>query len=267
METINKADARALAAAVHMLEHPGLMVRLAGVVGTPIERGFELLPSDWRERISQATTGALKRSLAVAVRSLGRGTENIEVSNWWHKAVVTASGAASGALGLAALVLELPVSTTVMLRSIAGIARSEGQDIDDMETRLECLQVLAFGGEQGGKAEAAENGYWAVRTAMTRAVQEAASFIAERGCVEEGAPPLLRLIAAVASRFGVVVSEEAAAKAIPIVGAFGGAAVNYLFLDHFQNMARGHFTVRRLEQKYGAGMVRREYERLVSMAA
>ncbi len=213
------------------------------------------------------TNNALKRALSVAVRSLRDDREDIEISNWSHKAVVTASGAASGALGLGALALELPLSTTIMLRSIAGIARSEDRDIDDMETRLECLEVLGFGSQEGGgKTEAAENGYWAVRTAMARAVAEAGSFIAERGLAEEGAPPLLRLITAVSSRFGVVVSEEAAAKAIPLIGAFGGAAVNYLFMDHFQNMAKGHFTVRRLEEKYGDAAVRREYERLAVAA-
>ena len=34
------------------------------------------------------------------------------------------------------------------------------------------------------------------------------------------------------------------------------------FVDHFQNVARGHFTVRRLERAYGAEVVRAEYELL-----
>ncbi len=267
MTNFVKSDVEALEQAVQLLEHPGLMARLADVAGAPIEKGFGMLPSDWREKIGKVTNNALKKALAIAVRSLREDDQDIEISNWWHKAVVAVSGATSGALGLGALALELPVSTTVMLRSIAGIARSEGRDVDDIRTRLECLEVLAFGSSEGKqKVEAGENGYWAVRTAMARAVAEAAGFIAERGLAEEGAPPLLRLITAVSSRFGVVVSEEAAAKAIPLIGAFGGAAVNYLFMDHFQNMAKGHFTVRRLEEKYGEAAVRREYDRL-AMAA
>jgi hypothetical protein len=73
---------------------------------------------------------------------------------------------------------------------------------------------------------------------------------------------ILRLVAQVASRFGVAVSEKAAAQALPLVGALGGAAVNLLFMDHFQKMAQGHFTVRRLERRYGVEAVREEYERL-----
>ena len=59
-----------------------------------------------------------------------------------------------------------------------------------------------------------------------------------------------------------MVTQKLAAQAIPLVGALGGAAVNYAFVEHFQEMAQGHFTVRRLERAYGKGLVRREYERL-----
>jgi hypothetical protein len=50
--------------------------------------------------------------------------------------------------------------------------------------------------------------------------------------------------------------------AIPIVGAAGGATINYLFIDHFQAMSQGHFTIRRLERAYGAEAVRTAYEAL-----
>ncbi len=65
-----------------------------------------------------------------------------------------------------------------------------------------------------------------------------------------------------ASRFGVVVSQKVAALALPVIGALGGAAVNYAFIQHFQEVARGHFTIRRLERAYGKNVVRTEYERL-----
>jgi len=84
--------------------------------------------------------------------------------------------------------------------------------------------------------------------------------VAERGMAEEGAPILIRLITAIASRFGIVVSEKVAAAAVPVVGALGGAAVNLIFMDHFQEMAHGHFAIRRLERIYGPDAVRAEYE-------
>jgi hypothetical protein len=66
----------------------------------------------------------------------------------------------------------------------------------------------------------------------------------------------------VASRFGVVVTQKFAAQALPVVGALGGASVNYLFIETFQEIAQGHFAVRRLERVYGRDIVRAEYERL-----
>jgi len=57
------------------------------------------------------------------------------------------------------------------------------------------------------------------------------------------------------ARYGVVVSEKTAAQALPLVGAAGGALVNALFMDHFQDVARGHFIVRRLEKIHGADPV------------
>jgi hypothetical protein len=77
--------------------------------------------------------------------------------------------------------------------------------------------------------------------------------------VDRTAPAIARLVGAIASRFGVVVSEQAAAKAIPVIGAASGAVINILFIDHFQDMARGHFIIKRLEAKYGTGTVESAY--------
>jgi len=49
---------------------------------------------------------------------------------------------------------------------------------------------------------------------------------------------------------------------VPILGAVSGAAVNTLFMHHFQTLASGHFTVRRLERVYGKGTVRRAYDQI-----
>jgi EcsC protein family len=147
------------------------------------------------------------------------------------------------------------------LRSIAEIARSEGEDLADPETALACIEVFALGGRAGGD-DAADSGYFAVRGVLAKSVSEAARFIAERGIVSEGAPLLAAFIAQVASRFGVVVTQKLAAQILPVVGALGGAAVNYAFIDHFQEVARAHFTVRRLERTYGKDVVHIEYERL-----
>jgi hypothetical protein len=47
-----------------------------------------------------------------------------------------------------------------------------------------------------------------------------------------------------------------------VVGAVGGAIINTLFIDHFQNMAQGHFIVRRLERAHGREIVESVYDSL-----
>jgi hypothetical protein len=126
------------------------------------------------------------------------------------------------------------------------------------------LQVFALGGLKG-EADAANSGYFAVRGLLAKSVAEAARFIVDRGVVAEGAPVLVRLIAQIASRFGVVVRQKLAVQAVPVIGALGGAAVNYAFIDHFQEIVRAHFIVRRLERRYGKEAVRTAYEKLSSV--
>jgi hypothetical protein len=243
-----------------LLENPGFTARLANVLGMPIEKGFKLLPKNWSEVVSKASKGALTKALQVAVATLG-SRKKLKSSERFHKILVGASGGIGGAFGLAALPLELPVSTTIMLRSIADIARSEGHSLSAVATRLNCLEVFALGGRSKAD-DAAESSYWAVRAALAKAISEATTYVAQRGVLEKTAPAVVRLIAAISSRFGVVVSEQLAAKAVPIVGAAGGSVVNVLFMDHFQDMARGHFIVKRLETKYGVEVVRNTYESL-----
>jgi hypothetical protein len=230
------------------------------MVGKPIELIGDVLPASASRAVAIATAKALEMALKVALRTMRRAPR--VGSQLLHKALATASGAAGGAFGLATLPIELPVSTIIMLRSIADIARSEGEDLSDPASALSCVQVFALGGRAGSAADASDSGYFAMRGMLAKSVTEAARFVAERGVIKEGGPVLVRFITQVASRFGVVVTQKVAAQALPVVGALGGAAVNYAFIEHFQEIAQGHFTVRRLERVYGKSVVRAEYERI-----
>jgi hypothetical protein len=148
-----------------------------------------------------------------------------------------------------------------MLRSIADIAASEGENPRHIDTKLACLTVFALGSSADKRDDAAESGYFAARAALATAVSEASAHLAKKGLSKSGAPALVRLVATIGARFGIVVSEKAAAQAIPILGAAGGAVVNTVFIGHYQDMARGHFIVRRLEKIHGADPVREAYRR------
>ena len=107
-----------------------------------------------------------------------------------------------------------------------------------------------------------ETGYFAMRGLLARSVSQAARHLLGGGLADRASPLLVRFIAQVSARFGIVVSQKVAAQSVPLIGAASGAAINYAFVDHFQTLARGHFTVRRLERIDGAVMVRTEFERL-----
>jgi hypothetical protein len=253
-------DLRSLERAVNVLENPSLTAKITDFIGMPLGKAFKYLPAKWNEKIGDATQLALRKALDVSILSINQNYIG-SASNTLHKILSGASGAVGGAFGLPALTIELPVSTTIILRSIADIARSEGENLSAIEVKLSCLEVFALGGKTE-KDDSSESGYFAVRIAMAKSITEAAKYIAEKGLVEEGAPIIGRLIAKIATRFGIQVSEKSAAQAIPLIGAAGGAIINLLFIDHFQNVAWGHFTVRRLEKTYGKEEVKAEYERI-----
>src|SRR5262245_26682845 len=126
MKTMTAEHLANLHRAVRSLEHPSLASRLGSMVGKPVELIGTILPPSATHVVSRATAAGLEMALNIALRSIRRiphaGSEIL------HKALATASGAAGGAFGLAALPLELPVSTIIILRSIADIARSEGEE-------------------------------------------------------------------------------------------------------------------------------------------
>jgi hypothetical protein len=258
-KTMSSEDLSDLRYAKSLLENPSIAARIANVVGMPIQIIIERMPEGAREIIRTATTKSLETALEFVTSTMR--DRRRDAANWAHKIIVAATGAAGGAFGLPALTIELPVSTIVMLRSVVDIARSEGERIKSPEAKLACLEVFALGGRERSD-DPAGSSYFAVRGVLAKALAEAAEYIVERGVAQETAPPLMRFIAQIASRFGVPVSEKAMAQSLPIVGAAGGALINALFIDHFQDVGRGHFIVRRLERTYDPELVRREYLKL-----
>jgi hypothetical protein len=94
-----------------------------------------------------------------------------------------------------------------MLRAIAEIARSEGEDLAEPESGARMRAGLCI--------------RWTIRLdrrvrkrifrrrgMLAKSVTQAARFIAERGVIEEGSPILVRFITQVASRFGVAVTQR-----------------------------------------------------------
>ena len=252
-----------LRAAKARLEATPFLIKVANAAGQPLERSVAALPAGARDRVLAATRAALDRGLDWAVATMGTA-KGAKARPWLHTTVATASGGVGGALGWSALAAELPFSTLVMLRSIATIAQEQGEDLASPEVRLQCLAVLSYGGPRRDD-DAAETTYYATRTALAGSLQRAAVHLATAvrgGSAPKAARVVVAFVSKVGARFGLVVQEKAIAQAVPVAGALGGATLNHLFIGHFQQIALGHFTVRRLERIYGEKAVRAAYERI-----
>ncbi|AOI97006.1 MULTISPECIES: EcsC family protein [Burkholderia] len=262
--TLSPDDQDALRRAKQVLESPSLTMKLTGVLGAPVEKMIARLPDFATGKINDATQLALRKCLNIALRTLGKpqtpDAEPDKPSNLLHKLAVATTGAAGGAFGFLALPVELPVTTTLIFRSVCDIARSEGEDLGSVDTQLQCLAVLGMGGNADKREEDADLGYFVLRGALAQAISKASSDITTKGIAAHSSAAVFKLVQTVASRFSVQVTEQMAAKSIPAIGAVLGATVNTLFIDHFQQMAHGHFTVRRLERKYGPVAVQAAYQ-------
>lgn len=258
--TFTESDIAVLREAVRHLEHPSLAARLSSVVGTPIEIALQLLPRMWYLRLHETAERAIANAFRIAVAPMEKAPAGKSRDAMYSIAGI-ASGAAGGLFGLPGLALELPISTGIILRAIAEVARREGEDVHSLETRMACVQVFALGG-RAQSDDAAETGYYGVRFALASSVSSAIEQLAGHGTAS--APVLASLVRAVASRFGVNLSQKVAAQMVPIVGAAGAATVNAIFIRHFQEMARSHFAVRRLERLYGEAVVKTRYDALAA---
>jgi hypothetical protein len=290
---LSDQECAVLKTAVIDLEYPGFVARASDFLATPIELGLKVLPDKVRDTVTVVCRAAIEKALDVSLLTMDTSfdaqTTPQTSSDWWHLGAVAVTGSVGGFVGFASLPVELPFSTIIILRSIADIARSEGEDLETAEARLQCVAVFALGGASD-KDDGAEVGYFLAREAMATMIARTTAYyeaqvavqMADRlakaaaaGAAKSAAKAalaeavaaanklqsttLVKFIEAVASRYSVVVSESAIAKAGPIIGAALGGVVNTLFISHFQAIARAHFGVRRLEREHGEASIQVAY--------
>jgi EcsC protein family len=265
MNGLLPAHRRELQLAVEQLERQHLVARLAQATGTPVDMAMKYLPNAVNRRLREAIRRAMLGCLDVAVNSLAVDDGLGPTPDWFGKLLTGVSGGIGGFFGMPALPFELPLTTAFMLRSIAEIARDEGEDLRQLDARLACLEVFALGGGRGERNQLHLQ-YFVVRSALTRLTRDIGRYMLERGAINASSPLLARFLGEIVSRFGFAVSDRFASALVPVVGALGGAAVNVIFTDHFQRVGRAHFIVRRLERDYGEAVVRQHYEAALTAA-
>lgn len=267
--SLSPEDLQDLQNAVVLLTSPSLTTKLTSIVGSPIEYLMDKMPKDASDKIQKVIETSLHKVFDVSANTM-QNEKKKEASNKWHKFGAGLSGAIGGFFGFSAIMVELPVSTTIMMRSILDVARSEGFDITDPKTKLECLSVFGFTANEDKQDDSAESGYYASRIALNQIMSATAK---ELAVLTQGAAAktidtsiigkaLAQLISNIASRLSIPLTEKVAAQLVPGIGAAAGATINVMFTGFYQEMAKGHFTVKRLEQKYGEETVKCHFDQI-----
>lgn len=219
----------------------GLLVRLADLMGGALGRFSHLsarglgLPETLQAKLRGLAEAALLRAYDIAVLGLRDGAARRAadpVARRASQAAVVASGAIGGMAGLTGFVPDIGFTTIAIMREIARVAREEGEDLATPEARRACLEVFALRG-MGAEPGESEIGYYSARMLM-------------RGT------PMVMLVSEVSSRYGLALGQKFAMQMVPVAGALAGASLNAAFLTHYRELARAHFTVRRLEREHGA---------------
>lgn len=270
-------DRAFIAAAVRKLERPGHLIELFNAIGKPAESIISWLPGWATSRIESAIQRTLLDAVGWATKTLHNSIHaderhistlsNVVVKSRGAMHVTAAAilGGLGGAFGIAALPLELPATTLVILRSIAAIARDFDMDLEDPAVRLECVSVLGLGNPPISE-DSMDSSYLTSRVGLALLIRDAGRFLAGKSTLQlsealarGAAPEVTRLISALASRLGYLAVDLAYAEMIPIAGAVGGATLNAYFANFFNQVAFYHFGLRRLERIYGEETVQRIY--------
>lgn len=253
---INEKDLMDLRKAKSLLEKKSVAIKIANLFGDAAETLGGLIPLSYRESIAKSNVAIIEKSWEFSVSTMSP-PQAPPTPERRHILWVTLSGAIGG-VGILTLFAELPVTTVLMLRAVADVARDEGEDYNQFETKIASLEVFALGGDAVDK-QIGETGYYTIRNTLQQPLEESSKYIAKKGMAGMGAPFAVQLIAKIGAKYQTIVAAQTAARVIPVAGAIAGAFINVVFINLFQDKARGHFIVRRLEKRHGADTIRQAY--------
>lgn len=230
------------ALATDYLAAKGRLMTVLDRFGNVIQAGLHRLPGSAQQLIAERARDALR--LAFEASILGLANTPGEDGRRSYRLGGAISGALGGLGGLPTTLAELPVTTALIMRSVARIARAEGFDLAEEEVRATCVEVFAFGGplEEDDDADLA---FWGARI---------------------GGRQVAQLLLTAAGRFAPVLAAKVGAQAVPLVGAAVGAILNTIYMDFYQRMARVAFGLLPLERAHGRAVVRAGFARAVAAA-
>lgn len=227
-------------AADEYLSAHGSLITLMSTLGSTIDQGLERLPGGFKQLITDKVREALDYAQKAALTEPDAGRQPL---SQWHGALLGATGGLGGFSGLPAVLVELPITTVTILRSIADVARSKGENLDDVEVQATCLEAFAYGSPLKDDYDA-DLEFFATRVGAVG--------LANRKSTVE----LADVISRVAVRYSIAVKSKVALQAFSITGAGMGTGLNWSYMQFYQAMASVLFTLRPIELKYDRNQVR-----------
>jgi hypothetical protein len=234
---LDKAARRELANALAELRRSGgTVIRAADVLGKMLGGASESvlrglgIPTD-HHVFNDTAAAALRRAYDIAIL----GLERPALLPGGSLPYVAFSGLAGGFAGIAGFLPDATATTLLILRDVARIAKAAGEDLSTEDARAACVAVF-------GLRASDEAGYFSSRMLLQGNAARA-------------------MLGQVATRWGPVLGEKFAAGAVPVLGAVAAATLNTAFLSHYRRLAKAHFTIRRLERRYGKETIRQAAEK------
>ncbi|MCH2066266.1 EcsC family protein [Shimia sp.] len=201
----------------------GLGMKVLGVLGMPVSGLLKSLPGEVQDGLGGATEVALMQAVKWADGSRGLVKDQ---PDWINASVTAALGAAGGAGGVTSSLAELPITVTVLLRAIQGVAVQYGFDPSHESVRFDCVRVLAANGpfEEDRGADLA--------------------MLEQRAGLAMGGTKWISTV--IVPKLAPVLGQKLAAQMVPVIGAAAGAATNYAYTSYYQDIAHVHFGLRKL---------------------
>ena len=170
---------RALHRAYYQLENQNFAARLAEYAGQPVDRLLRIMPKPASQGLHRAIEIAVLRCLNLAVRSIDQNAKGPPARRLSSLAAGL-SGAVGGFFGAAALPIELPVTTALMLRAIADTARHCRRISRGSTRALPASRCSRSGtGGRNGDGKRLDVGYYATRALLAKLAGDA-STLADR---------------------------------------------------------------------------------------
>jgi hypothetical protein len=154
------------------------------------------------------------------------------------------------------MLADVTTSMTLLSRHTCRVATTYGFSSKNPENLPHILAAMA------PQTETTDEGYVTMKAAVVTSIRESSHFMSrtagmviDRHLLEREAPQMVRLIAFVADRLGVVVTEKELGLLIPIAGALLNGSINLSFQQIGHRTAQDYFRRLILEDRYGEKLV------------